>query len=149
MPAAGPEAGALEQHHQRNLVPQRQFGDAVSLRVAPGTDAAGHGGEILGTQHHRRAVDRPGADDKPVGRDLPADQRAELAERAGVEEPLDARAGIQFALAAVFVEPLRAAHRPRALAATVEILERLLPVLGFRHASVLHTGLLTVKSPTW
>ena len=72
-----------------------------------------------------------------VGRDLTADERADFAERARVEQPLDARAGVELALAAVLVEPLGPAHAPRVLTATVEILERPVPVLGFRHASVL------------
>ena len=161
--AAGTEAGALEHHHQRNLVAKRQFGDAVTLGVAAGTDAAGQGGEVLGAQHHRRTIDRTGTDDEPVGRDLAADERADFAEGARVEESLDARAGVELALAAVFVEPLGTTHAPRVLTATVEILERLLPIRGFCHASFLpscgdgraprpagsHTGLLTVKLPAW
>ena len=69
-----------------------------------------------------------------VGRRSRPDERAELAERARVEQPLDARAGVELALAAVLVEPLRPAHALCVLTATVEIVERLPPVLGFRHA---------------
>ena len=69
-----------------------------------------------------------GADDDAVGRDLTADQRAELAERARVEQALDPRAGVELALAVMLVEPLGPAHRPRVLTAALEILERLLPV---------------------
>ena len=137
MPAGGTKAGAFEQHHQRNFVAQRQFGDAVSLGVASRSDAAGHRGEVLGAHHHRRAVDRAGADDDRVGRDLAADEGAEFAERARVEEPLDARAGVELALAAVLVEPLRPAHGQRMLTAAVEVLERLRPIRRFCHASVL------------
>ena len=53
MLSAGPESGALEQHHQRNLVAQRQFGEPVALGVAAGADAAGQRGEVLGADHHR------------------------------------------------------------------------------------------------
>ena len=53
---------------------------------------------------------QPGAGDDPVGGDLAADERAEFAERARVEESLDARPRVELALAAVLVEPLRPAH---------------------------------------
>ena len=76
----------------------------------------------------------PGAGDDSVGRDVTADQRAELPERALVEQVLEPRAGVELALAVMFGEPLVAAHRPRALTATIEILERLLPALLVRHA---------------
>ena len=48
--AAGPEAGALEQHHQRDPVAQRQFGEPVALGVAAWADAAGQRGEVLGAR---------------------------------------------------------------------------------------------------
>jgi len=134
---AGAKPGAFEHHHQRNLVAQCQFGDAVALGVAPRPDAACHRGEVLGAQHHRRTVDLTGADDERIGRDLATHERADFAEGARVEEPIDARAGIELALAAMLVEPLRPTHIPCVLTATVEILERLLPALGFRHASFL------------
>ena len=53
MLAAGPEAGTLEQHHQRDPVAQRQLGQPVALGVAAGSDAARQGGEVLGADHHR------------------------------------------------------------------------------------------------
>ena len=53
MLSAGPETGALEQHHQRNPVAQRQLGEPVALRVAAGADAARQRGEVLRADHHR------------------------------------------------------------------------------------------------
>ena len=53
MLTAGAEAGALEQHHQRDLVAQRELGEPVALGVAARPDAAGQGGEVLGADHHR------------------------------------------------------------------------------------------------
>ncbi len=83
------------------------------------------------------SIDATRAGDDRVGGDLATNQRADFTESARVEEPLNARAGVELALAAVLVEPLGPAHALRVLAATVEIVERLLPILGFRHASVL------------
>ena len=80
---------------------------------------------------------KPGADDDRVGGDLAADQRAEFAECPRIEQALDPRPGVELALAAVFGEPLRTTHRPRVLTATVEVVERLLPVRGLRHGHVL------------
>src|SRR5262249_43801397 len=81
-----------------------------------------------------------GADDEPVGRDLTADEGAELAEGAGVKQPLDARAGVELAFAAMLVEPLKPAHGQRMLTAAIEVLERLRPIRRFCHASVLPHG---------
>ena len=80
--AARPKAGALEHHHQRDSVADRELGDPVALGVAARPDAAGQGGEVLGADHHRHAVDLAGAGDDRVGRDLTADERADFAERA-------------------------------------------------------------------
>ena len=118
MLSAGPESGALEEHHQRHLVAQRQLGQPVALGVAAGPDAARERGEVLGTDHHRRAVDHPGAGDDSVGRDVAADERAELAERALVEQVLEPRAGVELALAAMFGQPLR--RRPSTASADAE-----------------------------
>ena len=91
-----------------------------------------------------------GAGDDPVGRDVAADERAELAERALVEKVLEARAGVELALAVVLGEPFRAAHRMRALTPKIELFERLLPVLLVRHAQFLsskgdrRTGMFTL-----
>ena len=60
----------------------------------------------------------PGAGDDPVGRNVAADQGAELAESALVKEVLETRAGVELALAVVLGEPLRATHRVRLLAPT-------------------------------
>jgi hypothetical protein len=105
----------------------------MALGVAARPDAAGQRGEVFGAEHHRRAVDQAGPDDDPVGGDLATDHRAELTERARVEQVVDARPRIELALVAVFGQPLRTAHRPRALTAAVEVVERLLPVGGLRH----------------
>ena len=78
--AAGPEPRALEEHHERDPVAQREFGQPVAFRVSAWSDAARQGREVLGADHHRRTVDESGAGDDPVGRDVTADERAELAE---------------------------------------------------------------------
>ena len=79
-------------------------------------------------------------DDDPVGRNLATDEGAEFAECSGVKKSVDARAGVQLALAAVLVESLRPTHAPCVPTATLEIVERLLPILGFSHAYVLLHG---------
>ncbi len=53
MLSAGPETGTLQKHHQRDLVAQRQLGEAIALGVAAGADAAREGCEVLGADHHR------------------------------------------------------------------------------------------------
>ena len=53
MLTAGPKTGTLQEHHERNLVAQRQLGEPVALGVAARTDAAGQGREVLGADHHR------------------------------------------------------------------------------------------------
>ena len=77
-------------------------------------------------------IPEPGHDS--VGRDVAADKRAELAERALVEKVLQPRTGVELALAVVLGEPLVAAHRPRALTPKIEVFERFLPALLVRHA---------------
>ena len=150
MLTAGPESGTFEQHHQRDLVAQRQLGEPVSLGVAAWADAARQRGEVFRADHHRRTIDKTRAGDDAVGRDLAADERPELAERAGIEESLESCAGIELALAAMLGEPLRSAHRHRALTPKIEIFERLLPVLLVRHPPFLssyrdrRTGMFTL-----
>ena len=134
MLSTGSESSALEQHHERNLVAQRQFGQSIALRVAAGADAARQCGEVLRTDHHRCPVDHSGACHDSVGRDVAADEGAELSERALVEKVLQPCAGVELALAPVLGQPFVAAHRPRALTPKTEILERLLPALLIRHA---------------
>jgi alkanesulfonate monooxygenase SsuD/methylene tetrahydromethanopterin reductase-like flavin-dependent oxidoreductase (luciferase family) len=63
-----------------------------------------------------------------------ADERAELTKRALVKKVLEARAGVQLALAAMLGQPVRPAHRPRTLTPKIEVFERLLPALLVRHA---------------
>ena len=53
MLTAGPETGALEQHHQWDLVAQRQLGEPVALGVAARADGARQGREVLRADHHR------------------------------------------------------------------------------------------------
>src|SRR5262245_10136738 len=106
MLTAGPETGTLEEHHERDPVAQREFGQPVAFGVSAGPDAARQGGEVLGADHHGRAVDEAGAGDDSVGGDVAPDERAELTERALVEKVLEARAGIELALAMVLGQPL-------------------------------------------
>jgi len=106
------------QDHQRNPVAQCQLRQPIALRVAAGPDTACQSGEVLGADHHRGAVDESGSGDDPVGRDVSADQSAELAERALVEKVLETRAGVELALAVMLGESLGATHRTRLLAPT-------------------------------
>ena len=62
-----PKARSLQQHHQRDLVADRQLGDPVALGVAAGPDGARGAGEVLGAHHYRCAVDRPGTRHDAVG----------------------------------------------------------------------------------
>jgi hypothetical protein len=78
--AGGPEACALQQHHQRNPVPHCEFGDAIALGVAAGADTARQRGEVFRAHHDGCAVEQSGADDDSVGRDVTADQGAQLVE---------------------------------------------------------------------
>ena len=88
----GAEARTLEHHHERHPVGDRDLGDPVALRVARLADGARLHGEVLGRDHHRTAVDAPGAHDERVGGQVrPADERAELLERPRIEEVVDAR----------------------------------------------------------
>ena len=59
-----------------------------------------------------RAVDQAGAGDDAVGGDVAADQRADLAERARVEQMVDPRAGVELALGALLGQALRRRPSP-------------------------------------
>src|SRR5262245_1234612 len=106
MLTAGPEAGTLEEHRERDHVERREPGPPVAFRFSPGPDAARQGGEVLGADHHGRTVDEAGAGDDSVGGDVAPDECAELTERALVEKVLEAHAGIELALAMVLGQPL-------------------------------------------
>ena len=59
---------------------------------------------------------RPSMRPEPItiasaGASVAADERAELLERAGIEQVVDARADVELARAAVLREPFLAAHR--------------------------------------
>ena len=108
----GPEPGAFQHHDQRHAVGDRELGHAVPLRVRRLADRARLHREVLGRDHHRPAVDATRAHDDRVGRRVvAADERAELLERAGIEQMVDARADVELARAAVLRQPLLAAHR--------------------------------------
>jgi len=103
------------------------------------------------TSHRGFAINQAGPDDDAVGGGLAADQRADFAKRPRIEKVVDACPRIEFALAVVLGQPLRTAHRQSALAAILEVVERLLPVGGLRHWHVLTrrpspTEVLTVAS---
>ena len=135
--ATGAKTRTLEQHHQRDPIPQREFGQSVALGVPARADAAGQRGEVLGTHHHRRPVDQAGAGDNAVGRDLAADEGAELPERPLVQQVIKAATSIQFALAVVLGQAFPAPHAPGVLTAAREFVEGVLPVLGSGHSLLL------------
>ena len=81
----GAVARAFEQHHERRLDAQRELRQAVALRVAAPADGSRERGEVLGADHDRPGVDEARARDDPVGRDVAAHQRSELAKRTRVE----------------------------------------------------------------
>ena len=108
----GPKAGAFEHHDQRHAVDDRELGHAVALGVGRRADRARLHGEVFGRDHDRAAVDAARTHDDGVGGGvLAADERAELLERTRVEQVIDARAGVELARVAVFLQPLVAAHR--------------------------------------
>ena len=150
MLTARPETRALEKHYQRHLVAQCEFGQPMTLGVSARADAAGQGGEVLGADHHRRTVDQPGTGDDAVGRDVSADEGAELTKRALVEEMLESTARVELALAVVLGQPLGPAHRACVSPSTVELVERVFPVLGLGHPQLLssegdrRTGMFTL-----
>ena len=83
-----------------------------------------------------------------VGRGLLAThERAELEERARVEQVVDAGAGVELALAAVLGQPLLAAHRARRGPPLLEVGDGAVPALrsvelelGHRHRPVKLAG---------
>ena len=95
--------------------------------------------------HHRAAVDAARAHHDRVGRRLlAADERAELLERSRVEQVVDAGPDVELAGGAVLLQPLVAAHRPRHLAALLQVSRTPLPAFGavgfVHHLSVSRTG---------
>ena len=141
--AAGPKAGAFEQHDQRNLLAQSQFRETEAFGVAARADRTGQGGEVLGAHHHRGPVDTSGAGDDAVGGDLTTDQGAELLEGPRVEQMVDAGARVELALRAMSGQALVATHLVRVLPPTTQVVQRLLPVLRVAHRYVL-TAALTI-----
>ncbi len=126
--AVGPEAGAFQHHDQRHPVGDRDLRDAVPLRVRRLADRAGLDREVLGRDHHRPALDATGAHHDRVGRRVvAADERAELLERTGIEQVVDAGADVELARGAVLRQPLLAAHRSRRDPALLELLEDFVP----------------------
>ena len=114
--------------------------------------------------HHRGAVDQTRAGDDAVGGDLAADEGAELAERALVEQVVDARRGrracpCRDAWPAAPSPPIaRECSRRRSRSSSVSFQSSArsscaIPVLGrrssHRHVHVDHTELLTVASSAW
>ena len=142
-----PMAGALEQHDQRDALGQGQLGDAPALRVAAETDRAAERGEVLGADHDRTPVDQPAAGDEAVGRDVAADERADLAERARVEEVVEALAGVEPSLVVALRQAVLAAHRPRRPAAGGQVGEGRAPAAGQVVSSCESDGPVTSAPP--
>ena len=105
----------------------------ASLMVPPNTVKS------CANTYTSRPVDRAPAGDHAVADDAPArpcrsrvaavrDERADLDERAGVEQQFEALAGGQAALGVEFRDALGAAARQRLLAAPLELGEALLSV---------------------
>ena len=99
------------------------------------TDRATHDREVLGAHQHRATVDRSVAGDETVGRREwrhpaadAAGVHAELHEAVRIEEPLDARAGVEPTVGPLTRESLGAAHGRCRGPAPREILEQRVPV---------------------
>lgn len=139
-------AGAVEQHHQRHALLQRDAREAQPFRVGGEADRAALHREVLGADHHRPTVDARQPADQRVGRrgrDVPvlhaAGQRAEFDETAFVAQRGDLFAGVQSAGGRELRQPRLAAHRVRPRHTLAELREQRAPVLGnavFVHQSI-------------
>ena len=135
-----PMAGALEHHHERHLLLERELRDPVALRGAAGADRSAEHREVLGARERAPASDRAEAAHEAVGGDVvePADQRADLAEAARVEERLDALARVALAPGVhVLLDALRAAHRPRSRTSRLQVIDERRPGASVRLALAL------------
>jgi hypothetical protein len=100
--------------------------------LLPAADRSTEGREVFGADHHGPTVDQTRSGDDPVGRDVTADEGADLPECPGVEERLDARAGVEFAPRPVLRQPLGTAHGACSLPPPVQIVERGSPLVHAR-----------------
>ena len=133
--------GTFQQHEQRHSLGERELGDAIALRGAPAPDRAGEDGEVLGTDHHRTSVDPPRAGDDAIAGHI-TDQGADLAERAGIEQMIDAGPGVELALVALAGEALLPAHRACSGTALGEVVEGRTPTVEIvAHAGGLMSGM--------
>ena len=110
--AAGPEAGTLKQHHQRDAVTQRQLREPVALGVGAGPMLPASVVKSSAPTITGEPSMRPEPATIPSAAIVAADEGAELTEGARVEQVVEARAGVELALAVVLGQPLRTAHRP-------------------------------------
>src|SRR5262249_15545245 len=148
-----PFAGAFEQHHERDVLLAGELGEPLALRRRAQADRTAHDGEVLGTDEHRPRVDQAVPGDQSVGRDgrnhtavERPDERAELDERVGIEEPLDPSAGVEATAPALPIEAIAAAHRARRVAALLEVLEQVTP---FAHAASQGYGKVADTASAW
>ena len=125
-------AGAVQHEHERHVFLERQLADAVALRRRAGPDRTAEHREVLGRGEHGPPVDLAEAGDEGIGRDLgPTCERSDFAEGPGVEEQIEARAGIELAAAGhQAFDALRPAHSARDRAAAFEFFEYRLPVVA-------------------
>ena len=129
-----PRAGAVEQPHEGQALGQRQLAQARDLDLAGHPHRAGHDREVVGGDRDQPAVDLAVAGDDAVGRRLLALQRAhrvvdarveaQLGERAGVDEQVEALARGELVGRVLLGDLLLAAAELRLGAALVEVLDQ-------------------------
>ena len=145
VPVGEAVAGPLEHEHERDALLRCKLAQPVPLVGRAGADRAAEHGEVLDARDRGPAVDATGAGDERVGgRGVlaglfeRAHERAELGERAGVEEAFDTGTSVELALRAVTLDALGPTHRARRVPALLEPGEDRLPVAPV--ATARHTG---------
>ena len=126
---------ALEEQYERHALLGGEVDEAPPLLGGAEPDRASEHAEVLGADEHRPAVHEAVAGDEAVGRHgvdhAPVhrpDERAELDERAGVEQGVDAGAGVEPPPGALALEVLGAAHGRGALAPRPQVVEEGIPI---------------------
>ena len=134
-----PVTGPLQHHDQRDALLAGQLAQSVALvgRTAP--DRPTEHGHVLGPGQRRAPVDPPGPGHQRVSRRGEVvggtDQEADLDEGAGVEEDLQALAGVEASPLVLPGAPGLAAHGQRVGFAPRDLLEgRAPPVQLVLHA---------------
>ena len=130
---------ALEQHDEGNALGEREFGDAPALRGAAGADGTGQRGEVLRPDHDRTTVDGAGTGHDAISRHL-THERADLAERARIEQMIEALASVELALGVALGESLGTSHGTGGATTLREIEQRGAPTTGKSAGKFIRVG---------